>query len=319
MKPMYHDLHTLRLFAAICHSGSVSKAAAQLNMAVSAASRRLRLLEEEVGATLVVRQAHGVEPTMAGATALRYAETVLRLSDGLSASMREFQEGVRGRVRVCASSSALVHRLANDLAHFSKANPEIRIDLEELTSVDTIAFLGRGQTDLGVFIRGVNTHGLITYPYAQDRLALAVRKDHPLAGQARVKFAQILNEDWVALEVSSAIYRLMNERVRELGQVLKIRVQVRSFEVMCQMIQYGLGVGIMPGDALRPMASALDLCLVPLDEIWAVRHIDIGIPAGADITQPLHRLLKALIPEMGNGVADFPGTALGGIERNQAF
>ena len=98
--------------------------------------------------------------------------------------------------------------------------------------------------------------------------------------------------------------------MRELGQVLKIRVQVRSFEVMCQMIQYGLGVGIMPGDALRPMASALDLCLVPLDEIWAVRHIDIGIPAGADITQPLHRLLKALIPEMGNGVAIFPGTAL---------
>ncbi|NDB66472.1 MAG: LysR family transcriptional regulator [Methylocystaceae bacterium] len=55
MKPMHHDLRTLRLFAFICHSGSVSKAATQLNMAVSAASRRLRLLEEEVGATLVLQ------------------------------------------------------------------------------------------------------------------------------------------------------------------------------------------------------------------------------------------------------------------------
>ena len=295
MKPMYHDLRTLRLFAAICHSGSVSKAAVQLNMAVSAASRRLRLLEEEVGAALVMRQAHGVEPTMAGVTTLRYAETVLRLSDGLSASMREFQEGVRGRVRVSASSSALVHTLANDLAIFSKQNPEIRIDLEELPSVESIALLTRGQTDLGVFIRGVSTSGLITYPYTQDRLALAVRQDHPLAGHMQVKFAQILEEEFVALEVSSAIYRLVTEKARELGQLLKIRVQVRSFEVMCQMIQYGLGVGILPGDALRPMASVLGLRLIPLDEIWALRHIDIGIPAGADVTQSMHKLLKSLI------------------------
>lgn len=295
MKPLYHDLRTLRLFAAICYNGSVSKAAVQMNMAVSAASRRLRLLEEEVGAALVMRQAHGVEPTMAGHTTLRYAERVLRLSDGLSASMREFQEGVRGRVRVSASSSALVHRLANDLAQFSKSNPDIRIDLEELPSVETINLLSRGQSDMGVFIRGVSTTGLITYPYTQDRLALAVRKDHPLSDLQSIQFAEIVDEDFVALEVSSAIYRLVSEKARESGYLLKISVQVRSFEVMCQMIHSGLGVGILPADALRPMASALGLCLIPLDESWAVRHIDIGIPANVETSQSLQKLLQALI------------------------
>jgi DNA-binding transcriptional LysR family regulator len=295
MKPMHHDLRTLRLFAAICHSGSVSKAAAQLNMAVSAASRRLRLLEEEVGAALVMRQAHGVEPTMAGLTTLRYAETVMRLSDGLSASMREFQDGVRGRVRVSASSSALVHTLASDLALFSQNHPEIRIDLEELPSSETITLLGRGQTDVGVFIRGVNTSGLITYPYSQDRLMLAVRKDHPLSGHRSVKLVHLLDEDFVALEVASAIYRLVTEKVRDLGHLLKIRVQVRSYEVMCQMIQSGLGVGILPGDALRPLASALDLVLVELDEVWSKRYIDIGVPAGVEQSQPIQKLLNALI------------------------
>ena len=65
---------------------------------------------------------------------------------------------------------------------------------------------------------------------------------------------------------------------------------------MCQMIHCGLGVGILPGDALRPMASALGLCLIPLDESWAMRHIDIGIPASADTSQSLQKLLQALIP-----------------------
>jgi hypothetical protein len=95
---------------------------------------------------------------------------------------------------------------------------------------------------------------------------------------------------------SSSPDETLRGKARELGHLLKISVQVRSFEVMCQMIHSGLGVGILPADALRPMASALGLCLIPLDESWAVRHIDIGIPANAETTQSLQRLLQALIP-----------------------
>jgi DNA-binding transcriptional LysR family regulator len=70
-------------------------------MALSAASRRLKLFEEEVGAPLVKRLPQGVELTTAGITAERYAQSVLRMAE-------EHSSGVRGRIRVCASSSALV-------------------------------------------------------------------------------------------------------------------------------------------------------------------------------------------------------------------
>lgn len=294
MSLYHHDLQSLRLFVAICHFRSVSRAAEQFNLAVSAASRRLRLLEDEVGAPLVTRQAHGVEPTMAGLTALRYAESVLRLADGLATSMSEYHSGVRGRVRVSASSSALVHRLAGDLGHFAQSHPEIRIDLEERPSGETINQLARGQADLGVFIRGVPTSGLQVWPYAQDRLCLAVYPSHRLAEQESVHFRDLLNDDFVALEVGSAIYRLMAERAREQGRYLKTRVQVRTFEVMCQMIRSGLGIGILPEEALKPLAQALGLCLISLAEDWAIRHIDIGVAAGHDLAPPTKRLIEAL-------------------------
>ena len=57
---------TLRLYALICELGSLTKAAESANMAVSAASRRLCLLEEELGSVLFKRLPHGLEPTMAG-------------------------------------------------------------------------------------------------------------------------------------------------------------------------------------------------------------------------------------------------------------
>jgi hypothetical protein len=50
----------------------------------------------------------------------------------------------------------------------------------------------------------------------------------------------------------------------------------------------------LPEEALRPLASALGLSLIRLEEDWAIRHIDIGVHAGRDIAPPTKRLLNAL-------------------------
>lgn len=291
---LHHDLQSLRLFVALCELRSLSKAAQRMNIAISAASRRLRLLEDEVGASLMTRLPHGVEPTHAGITTLRYAQSVLRLADQLVSNMGEHASGVRGRVRVFASSSALVQRLAQDLAAFMRDNPRIKVDLEERPSSETMEALTRGQADLGVIVRGIATPGLVTVPYAQDRLALAVFPEHRLFARETVRFHEILDEEFVALDIGTAVHRLLVEKAREQAAVLRLRVQVRSFEVMCQMVGQGLGIGILPEAALRPLAEALGLRLIRLDEDWARRDIDICVPALDDIDPPTARLLAAL-------------------------
>ncbi len=289
-----HDLVTLRLFAAMCEAKSLSRGAEQTNMAISAASRRIRILEEEAGAELVTRRPHGVEPTAAGLTMLRYARTVLRLADQVAASMVEHRAGVRGRVRVYASSSALVQRLAADIAAFTRAHPDIRLDLEERPTTETLEAVQRGQADLGVIVRGTATQGLLSYPYAADRLAVAVPAGHPLDGVPSLRFADLLDEDFVSLDGGTAIYRLITERAREAGRFLRLRVQVRSFEVMCQMVRHGLGIGIMPEEALRPLAHSLGLHLAVLDEPWATRELEVCVSAEEELSAPAERLLSAL-------------------------
>ncbi len=158
-----HDMTSLRLFVAVCEFRSLSRAAESLNLALSAASRRLKLMEDEVGAPLVKRLPHGFEPTAAGFSVFRYAQMVLHLGDQLSASIADLQSGVRGRVRVFASSSALVQRLAADLAAFAKEHPDIRIDLEAPTA-DTLEALGTKSADIGVIVRGVPLPGLTSLP-----------------------------------------------------------------------------------------------------------------------------------------------------------
>lgn len=291
---LHHDLQSLRLYVALCELRSLSQAAQRMNIAISAASRRLRLLEEEVGQPLMKRLPHGVEPTHAGITTLRYAQGVLRLADQLVSHMGEHRLGVRGRVRVCASSSALVQRLAQDLAGFMRDNPQIKVDLEERPSSETLDALARGQADIGVIVRGLSPPGLVSIPYAQDRLALAVFPGHRLFARETVRFDDILEEEFVALDVGTAVHRVVTEQARERGRVLRVRVQVRSFEVMCQMVRQGLGIGILPEAALRPLAEALGLRLIGLAENWARRDIDICVPHAETLDPPTTRLLAAL-------------------------
>lgn len=289
-----HDMTSLRLFVAICEHRNLSRAAESMNLALSAASRRLRLMEQEVGAPLVKRLPHGFEPTAAGFSVFRYAQMVLHLGDQLSASIADLSAGVRGRVRVFASSSALVQRLAADLAAFARAHPEIRIDLEERPSSDTLEALDRGVADIGVIVRGAPLTGLVTYPYTKDRLAVAVNKSSRFAAAEAVTLADLIDEDFVALDVGTAVHRLIDEKVRALGQILKIRVQVRSFEVMCQMVAHELGIGILPEAALRPLAQALGIALVRLDEPWAERDLDLVTAPDREPSQATGLLIRAL-------------------------
>jgi DNA-binding transcriptional LysR family regulator len=90
------------------------------------------------------------------------------------------------------------------------------------------------------------------------------------------------------------VHRLVASKAREAGRILNIRVQVRTFDVMCQMIQHQLGIGILPEMALQPIASALKLKLIALDEPWARRDIDVVVPARDAIAPPTERLLQRL-------------------------
>jgi DNA-binding transcriptional LysR family regulator len=241
-----------------------------------------------------VRRAHGIEPTAAGSTVMNYARDVLRLGEKLKVSLDEHRAGVRGYVRICASSSVLVQRLARDLSRFVAENPQIKLDLEERPSTSTISAVLGKQADIGIIVYESNVHGLRIHKYSGDRLAVAVPSTHRFAKRRQLRFVDILAEDVVALESGTATDRLLSARAAELGRPIKVRVQVRSFEVMCLMISQGLGVGILPELAARPLCQALKLRLVPLAEPWAMREYAICVRSSEAMDAPSERLIAFL-------------------------
>ena len=312
---LHHDLQSLRIFLTACEMRSMSKAAEHLNLALSAASRRVSILEQEVGAPLIVRRSHGIEPTAAGVTVMNYARDVLRLGEKLRISLDEHRLGVRGYVRVSASSSVLVQRLARDLSVFVRDNPEIRLDLQEQPSELTMAAVLNKKVDIGIIVRDAPAEGLRVIDYSGDRLAIALPKSHPLSRRPSLKFVDILDSEMVALESGTATHRLLSSRAAAAGRAMKVRVQVRSFEVMCLLINQGLGVGILPELAAKPLTRALDIRTVKLDESWAWRDYAICVRAFENLEAPDSRLIDFLTASAAKDFAETASSRDGRPER----
>lgn len=271
------DLTTLQLFVAVCERGSIGKAAENEFMAPSAVSKRLSDLETTVGTPLLMRHARGVTPTPAGQSLLHHARSVLFSLDKMQGELSEYAEGVRGHVRVHANISATVQFLPEDLGRFIRAHDAIKIDLEEHLSTEVLRAVQEGAADLGICHAGSDerAHDLQILPYRQDRLALVVPAQHPLATTRAIAFADSLDWDHVGLHANSSIYRAMHAAATASGRNIRLRIRVTGLDAMCRMIHNGLGVGLMPLRAFELMRGVGELQAVGLTDPWATRHIDL--------------------------------------------
>ena len=292
INPARLDFVTLRLFCAVVQAGSITAGAAQCGLALSAASRRLSDFEAAAGTDLLIRGARGVKLTAAGHVAWQHATRLFHGFQLFSAEVGEYARGIRGHVRLWANMSALTEFLPAMLAGFVQRYPDIRVEVEEQLSQDIVQALRQGVADLGVFAEGTPADGLVVERYQSDRLVLVCPKDHPLAACSVIRFADCLAYDFVGLNRGSSLLALTSTAAANAGRPLHLRVQVRSFDAMCQMIAAGLGVGVLPLDACHVMLPARGLAAVTLSDPWAHRWLVLGHPDEDRLSQAACLLLR---------------------------
>src|ERR1700742_2263308 len=131
---MRFDLADLSLSRHIVEAGSITHGAARANLALAAASTRVRNMEEALGAPLLVRARHGITPTQAGRTLLQHARTMLAQAERLREDLGAYAGGLAGQVRVLSNTNALTEFLPETLSLFLAAHPNVSVDLEERLS-----------------------------------------------------------------------------------------------------------------------------------------------------------------------------------------
>jgi DNA-binding transcriptional LysR family regulator len=287
---MPFDLADLNLFRHVVDAGSITRGAERANLALAAASTRIRNMEKSLGAPLLLRGRQGVVPTPAGRTLVQHARVLLAQAERLREDLGAFAGGLTGQIRILSNTNALTEFLPEALGAFLASHPQVSIDLEERLSDEIVGLIAEGVADIGIVAGTVDTGRLTTYPFRSDRFVLVVPPGHALAGRRRIAFAEVLEHDFVGLDRASALQRFLADKAGRIGQPLKLRVQLRSFDAVCRMVEAGVGLGIVPETTARRAARPTAFAVVDLDDPWASRDLTICI-RGLDELPPSARQL----------------------------
>ncbi len=269
---LHFDLTTVQLFIAVADQGSVTRGAERLHLAAAAASRRILELESQLGVTLFERLPHGMALTEAGRALLAHARSITYTVQRMQDDAASFIGGDLGVVRVAAPKSAVIQFLPFDIQRCAVACPGVRIDLQEMNSLEVQQALRRGTVDIGIYEGSLGVVELPTEPYRSDRLEFVVASGHPLSGKQRVTLADVLDCDLIALGESSAISIMLDRLAEEAGRVLRMRMRVGGFDSIAALVAQNLGAGVMPQAVAREVAGDSRFVRLDIDEAWAERQ-----------------------------------------------
>ena len=290
----YLDPLSLQLFISICEQQSLTEAADRENLTVSAVSKRLTALEEQIGAPLLERGRGGVLLTPAGEALLPQARGLLQSMARIQANLSDYARSGPGTVRIAATLSALTWSLPADIAAFTARQPHVKVNLEERIGREIVSNVEEGRADIGVCWDATGTKRLQTVPYREDHLVVVAHPDHELARGARVTFVETLPYDRVMIDAGSIGLHLQQRLAIAEGKALKTPVHVRTYETACHLVAANLGIAIVPREATRALVKAMRLKAIDLADDWARRHLVLCVRDHSELSMPARQLLDAL-------------------------
>lgn len=293
------DLSDLRLFLCVVEAGSITQGAANANLALASASERLRSIEVDAGVALLERRPRGVVTTEAGEALAHHARLILQQQSLLRSELNDYASGSRGTLAFYASTVALTEYLPRMMAPWLASRPRLRVELKERTSAEIASGIASGLIEAGIVsdvIKG-DELGLQIEPMVKDHLVLIVPPTHRLVRKpatASLAFSAVLNEQFVGLASGNALQDHIASHARAAGRDLSLRIRMKTFEGLCEMVSHGIGVGILPIGVARRYRRRHAYQIIALTDDWAQRHLCICYRDWSALSAPMQSLLKHL-------------------------
>ena len=250
------ELDQVEAFVAIVRRGGFTRAAATLHLSQPAVSRRLDLLEREVGRPLFDRTRGGATLTEAGRAFLPHAETLLAsMRDGVEA-VRALERSDRGTVTVALVGTLASTLLTGRLQRFRDAHRQVRLDLRTALSREVSALVRRGDAALGLRYFADPDPDLVSLPLYREPLLTVCAPTHRLARARKITARMLAGEPWVAFPIrqgssGESYAQVLAERLAAIGLGSAEIVPIDSLTAQKRLVEAGFGLGLVPKSSVE--------------------------------------------------------------------
>ena len=266
-------LNELRYIVAVAQERSFGRAAAKCFVSQPALSVAIQKLEEELGAPLFERGTAEIGITPVGERIVEQAQKVLEEA----ARIREIAIGGRnqlvGPLRLGIIHTVAPYLLPDLIRELHVAAPQMPLDIEETLTENLESGLRTGRVDAAIIALPFDPPGVITEYLYEEPFQVVVPQGHRWARRKSIAPGELAAEHTILLNVGHCFRDQVLDACPELNQSEAQVTRTNSLETVRNMVASGLGVSVLPRDALTPRYRSRLVVPVPFTSPVPSRRI----------------------------------------------
>ncbi|MGK0271129.1 MAG: DNA-binding transcriptional LysR family regulator [Cocleimonas sp.] len=244
------DISAYKAFLAVADLGTFSKAAESLYITQPAISKRIALLEDQLGSKLFDRIGKRIMLNQAGKALLPIARRILQDMKESQLVIDNLNGQVSGDLSLVTSHHIGLRRLPDTLKHFAEDFPQVRLDLAFMDSEDACQEIEKGNFELGVVtLPSSKPKRLLLRPLWNDPLTIAVAKDHPLAklsDKEQINITELAKHSAILPAIGTYTRSVIEKPVIQKQKSLDVILETNYLETIRMMVAIGLGWSALP-------------------------------------------------------------------------
>ncbi len=267
------DLDGIKAFTTVAETSSFSLAANRLHLTQPAVSKRIALLESQMGVRLFDRIGRTVTLTEAGrALEPRALEILLSIED-TQRVISNLAGDVGGQLSLATSHHIGLWHLPQVLRAFSAQHPKVALDLHFMDSEVAHEQIVQGNLELGIITLAPTSHErLASIPIWRDELVFVCSADQPLAQNNKIYLEQLPEYPVILPDMTTFTGRIVKELFTERGLALNVSMSTNYLETIKMLISVGLGWSVLPKSMLDDSIQVIDVPNITIERRLGIIH-----------------------------------------------
>ncbi len=293
-------LQQLRYLVEVAQAGlNVSQAAENLHTSQPGVSKQIRLLEEELGVDVFVRNGKRVvSVTEPGRQILAIAQRVLLEAKNLKEAGREFSSQYTGNLTIATTHTQARYVLPQVIARFSESYPLVKLTLHQGHPVSVAEEVVAGRADLAIATEGLDQFAdLRVLPCYQWNRSIVVMPGHPLLERTKLTLEELAAYPLITYDFAFTGRSKINQAFERHGLVPNVVLTALDSDVIKTYVELGMGVGIIASMAFNP-ARDQGLRALDVSHLFENSTTRIGIRRGTFLRRYTFDFIALFAPHL---------------------
>lgn len=257
------NLYHLRVFYCVAKNLSFTKAAGELCITQPAVSSQMRQFEDWCELKFFKKKGRGICLTDEGETLYKYSRKLFEFEKQIESSLDDMRKLKRGVLRIGSTRTYARYLMPNMMRHFHEKHPDIKIFLDEGSSMDMSSSLLELKNEIAIIAK-VNDDPAIEYiPFTDEEIIPILSPDHPLAAKPFLSVEQCANEPVILRETGSGTRKYIDDFFQRHKCTPNILMETANSDFIKKLVARREGISFLVKQAVIEDLQAKRLTTVP--------------------------------------------------------